>query len=141
MLLLLNCYNNSDDEISGNNTDGKYFVTSTKLGFACETKPKRIMLYVEKGRDGHPQPVDDVEIRDIACGTNHAVAVDSKKRVYSWGFGGYGRLGHAETKDEMIPRLIKFFDAQARGAKAVFCGNSFSMALTDVGKNNNLFIC
>ena len=99
------------------------------------------MFYVEKGRDGHTQPVDDVEIRDLACGTNHSVCVDSKKRVYSWGFGGYGRLGHAETKDEMIPRLIKFFDAQARGAKSVFCGNSYSMALTDVGECCKFVFC
>jgi hypothetical protein len=120
--------------IVGHNSDGKYFVTSTKLGFACETKPKRIMFYIEKGRDGHTQPVEDVEIREIACGTNHIVVVDSKKRAFSWGFGGYGRLGHAETKDEMLPRLIKFFDAQGRGVKSVYCGNTFSIAVTDVGK-------
>ncbi|KAF4532598.1 hypothetical protein B566_EDAN013376 [Ephemera danica] len=102
----------------GHNSDGKYFVTCNKLGFACETKPKRIMFYVEKGRDGHTQPVDDVEIRELACGTNHTVVVDSKRRAFSWGFGGYGRLGHADTKDEMLPRLIKFFDAQGRGVKS-----------------------
>lgn len=47
------------------------------------------------------------------------MARDSKKRAYAWGFGGYGRLGHAEPKDEMIPRLIKFFDGHNRGVLKV----------------------
>jgi len=64
----------------------------------------------------------------------HQVAVDSLKRVFSWGWGGLGRLGHAEQKDEMIPRLIKFFDTQSRGVKSVHCGSSFSLAINELGK-------
>ncbi|KAG8227165.1 hypothetical protein J437_LFUL001709, partial [Ladona fulva] len=55
----------------GHNTDGKYFVTSNKLAFACITVPKRIVFFIEKGRDGHVIPVEGVEVRDVACGTNH----------------------------------------------------------------------
>ncbi|XP_071451765.1 protein RCC2 homolog [Hetaerina americana] len=117
----------------GHNTDGKYFATSNKLAFACITSPKRILFFVEKGRDGHVVPVEGVEVTDVACGTNHTVIVDAQKRVFSWGFGGYGRLGHAEPKDEMIPRLIKVFDAQSRGVRSVYAGNSYSMALTELG--------
>jgi hypothetical protein len=68
----------------------------------------------------------------------HQVAVDSLKRVFSWGWGGLGRLGHAEQKDEMIPRLIKFFDTQSRGVKSVHCGSSFSLAINELGKNENV---
>lgn len=38
-----------------------------------------------------------------------------------------GRLGHAEQKDEMVPRLIKFFDSSNRGVRRVFCGSSFTL--------------
>jgi len=62
------------------------------------------------------------------------VAIDARKRAFSWGFGGLGRLGHAEQRDEMMPRLIKFFDSQNRGVKAVYCGNSYSLAINDFGK-------
>ncbi|KAK7861893.1 hypothetical protein R5R35_010793 [Gryllus longicercus] len=117
----------------GHNTDGKYFVTSTKLGFHCETTPKRIVFYVEKAKDGHISPVEVMEIIDFSCGSNHTVAIDVKKRVFSWGWGGLGRLGHAEQKDEFIPRLIKFFDSQSRGVKSVHCGSSYSLALNDFG--------
>lgn len=66
----------------GHNTDGKYFITSSKMSFHFETSPKRVPLYIEKAKDGHVTPVDDVQIVDFACGNNHTVAVDSKKRAY-----------------------------------------------------------
>ncbi|XP_046983465.1 protein RCC2 homolog [Schistocerca americana] len=117
----------------GHNTDGKYFVTSNKLGFHCETSPKRIVFYVEKAKDGHVTPVEVLEITDFSCGSNHTVAVDSKKRAFSWGWGGLGRLGHAEQKDELVPRLIKFFDSQSRGVRSVHCGSSYSLAVNELG--------
>lgn len=117
----------------GHNTDGKYFQTSTKMSFHFETSPKRVVLFIEKAKDGHVTPIDDVQIVDFSCGNNHTVAIDAKKRCYSWGFGGIGRLGHAEQKDEMVPRLIKYFDVQARGVHRVFCGSSYSLAISDIG--------
>lgn len=61
------------------------------------------------------------------------MAIDSKKRVYSWGFGGFGRLGHAEPKDEMVPRLMKFFESQGRGGRSIFCGSTFSLLVNELG--------
>lgn len=118
----------------GHNTDGKYFQTSTKMSFHNELAPKRVVLFIEKGKDGHVTPVDNVQIVDFSCGNNHTVAIDSKKRAYSWGFGGYGRLGHAEPKDEMVPRLIKHFESQGRGVRSVHCGATYSLAITDIGQ-------
>lgn len=61
------------------------------------------------------------------------MAIDDKKKAYSWGFGGYGRLGHSEPKDEMQPRLIKYFDVQRSGVKHVACGHAFSIAINEFG--------
>ncbi|PSN33959.1 Protein RCC2 [Blattella germanica] len=123
----------------GHNTDGKYFVTCNKLGFHSETAPKRIVFYIEKAKDGHITPVEVVEIVDFSCGSNHTVAVDSHKRVFSWGWGGLGRLGHAEQKDEMIPRLIKFFDTQSRGVKSVHCGAVYLFGQTKRTGEANMY--
>lgn len=101
--------------------------------FNYETSPKRIVLYIEKSKDGYVAPVDVTEIVDFACGQNHSVAIDSKKRAFSWGFGGLGRLGHAEQKDELVPRLIKYFDTQSRDVRSVHCGSSYSLTVTDIG--------
>ena len=59
--------------------------------------------------------------------------MDRKKRPYTWGWGGYGRLGHAEQKDEWVPRLIKFFDGNNRGVRQVYCGTAFTMAVNELG--------
>lgn len=117
----------------GHGTTGEYIAQSNKVSYNTEKVPKRISLYIEKGRDNRPSPVDFPEIIDIACGTNHSVALDSRKRVFSWGFGGYGRLGHADTKDEMVPRLLQFFSTTGRGVKSVHCGSSYSLAVNEHG--------
>ena len=120
----------------GHNSEGKYFTSGNKLSFHCETTPRRVVVFIEKTREGHVIPVDDVTISEIAAGVNHALAVDTKKRCFSWGFAGYGRLGHSETKNELIPRNIKSFDYAKRGAKKVWAGSTFSIALDESG---NLF--
>lgn len=84
----------------------------------------KVIVFVEKDQKGNSSPVQDVEIDQIACGVNHTVnrrrhldestrsdvvffqiAVDKKGRVFTWGFGGYGRLGHNNTANEMV-RLL-----------------------------------
>ncbi|XP_075213200.1 protein RCC2 [Lycorma delicatula] len=115
----------------GHNTNGEYIGKANKISFMCEKVPKPIVIYIEKTKDNHSIPVDVTDILDVACGTNHTVALDSRKRVFSWGFGGYGRLGHADTKDEMVPRQVKFFDTQGRGVKGIACGSSFSVAYNE----------
>lgn len=113
----------------GHNTDGKYFITNSKMAFHYEKVPKRIVLYVERGKDGHTTPLDRVEITDFSCGHYHTVAIDSKSRAFSWGFGGIGRLGHNEQRDELVPRLIKFLEPPNRGVRSVHCGSTYSIAI------------
>lgn len=48
----------------------------------------------------------------IAAGTNHAAALTEDGQVYSWGCGGYGRLGHGGAADELSPKRIKAFEPE-----------------------------
>lgn len=41
-------------------------------------------------RPSHPLP----PTLQLAVGYNHTIAVASDGGVWTWGFGGYGRLGH-----------------------------------------------
>nr|XP_002126864.1 protein RCC2 homolog [Ciona intestinalis] len=117
----------------GNNTDGKYFASGNKMAFDNVKNAFRIPLWVEKLKGGQVLPLNDVKITSISCGNNHVVALDSKKRVFTWGFGGYGRLGHSEQKDEHTPRLLTVFERAGRGAVQVYAGYSFSIALNEMG--------
>ncbi|KAM8927073.1 protein RCC2 [Pelodytes ibericus] len=117
----------------GHNSDGKYIARSKRIEYDCELIARRIAIFIEKTKDGQILPVPNVVVRDIACGSNHTLALDSQKRVFTWGFGGYGRLGHAEQKDEMVPRLVKLFDFPGRGASQIYAGVSSSFAVSEMG--------
>jgi hypothetical protein len=60
-----------------------------------------------------------------------------KNTVYSWGSGDEGRLGHGDTKEQLLPKEI----SAMREVKimAICAGGNFSMALsrkTKEKKNN-----
>jgi hypothetical protein len=61
-----------------------------------------------------------VRIRAVGAGKNHSLCVEDwadggLNRVFSFGFGGYGRLGHATADDEMYPREINAFQSYVAG--------------------------
>ena len=74
---------NSISKSTGHNSEGKYFTTGNKIAFNCELSPRKIVVFIEKSREGHVQPVDEPKIVDVACGINHTLAIDTKKRCFS----------------------------------------------------------
>lgn len=117
----------------GHGSTGEYIATQNKISFHFEKAPKPIIMFVEKSKESGQVALEPADILDVSCGANHTVCIDSKKRVFSWGFGGYGRLGHAEPKDEFVPRLIKLFSVQNRAIKSIHCGSSYCLAVTEHG--------
>lgn len=51
-----------------------------------------------------------VRITQIASGNQHTLAIDDEGRLFSWGCGKSGQLGHDNGVDCFEPRLIAFFD-------------------------------
>ncbi|XP_016647222.1 PREDICTED: protein RCC2 homolog [Prunus mume] len=86
----------------GHGTDNEYNTkdSSVRLAYEAQPRPKAITSLAGE------------TIVKVACGTNHTVAVDANGYVYTWGFGGYGRLGHREQKDEWAPRRVDVFQRQ-----------------------------
>uniref|UniRef100_A0A670ZWZ4 Regulator of chromosome condensation 2 n=1 Tax=Pseudonaja textilis TaxID=8673 RepID=A0A670ZWZ4_PSETE len=117
----------------GHNSDGKFIARAQRIEYDCELVPRRVAIFLEKTKDGQILPVPNIVVRDVACGANHTLILDSQKRVFSWGFGGYGRLGHAEQRDEMVPRLVKLFDFPGRGAVQIYAGYTCSFAVSETG--------
>ena len=103
----------------GNGETGEYFITANKLAFAncnvftrrttfCQAPNEKLWTNNEESK---VVPIDeDIRIQDIACGKHHSLAIeaasDQTPRVFSWGCGNYGCLGHGAQKDEYFPRLI-----------------------------------
>jgi len=117
----------------GHNDDGKFMAKANKIEFRYEYEPKQVMMFVEKdAKVKEVTPLATPFIKKIACGANHTVAIDDKFKAYSWGFGGYGRLGHADTTDEHVPRIIQALAGPRRGIADVVAGAQFNIAVAEI---------
>lgn len=59
-----------------------------------------------------PTPIDYLAGREIifvSAGEAHSACIDKTGILYTWGAGGYGRLGHGEDIDLPVPRKVEEF--------------------------------
>ena len=42
----------------------------------------------------------------VDCGRDHTLCVDADGEVWSWGYGGWGRLGHGHVNDLFVPTKV-----------------------------------
>jgi E3 ubiquitin-protein ligase HERC2 len=74
----------------------------------------------------------NVKIIQVSCGSYHSLALTADGRLYSWGYGAYGRLGHNDTSNVATPIKIEGFNYVPFAA--VSAGHSHSMALSEEGE-------
>ena len=98
----------SENGVLGHGTDGEHNVKegSVKLSYEAQPTPKRISRLVGHG------------CIDVACGAHHCAAVDKEGVCFTWGAGGYGRLGHKNQEDVWTPKPLM----DELRAKGVTCG-------------------
>lgn len=107
----------------GNGRTGEHILSKRSLAYDNVGTPQRVLF------PGQEQ----VSIVQVAAGTNHSVALDSDGKVWSWGFGGYGRLGHSSPDDELRPRLIDMLNAPHTRVGFITCGATSSFAVLKKG--------
>mmetsp|Transcript_8807 Transcript_8807/g.26145 ORF Transcript_8807/g.26145 Transcript_8807/m.26145 type:complete len:582 (-) Transcript_8807:2871-4616(-) len=132
----------------GNGETGEHFVTANKLAFDNKFGFSERTIFVENNPDDNnsndlnrktitiQQPI---KIQDIAAGKHHALALEapsaggnSGTRIFSWGCGNYGVLGHNRQKDEYFPRHVSFLNRSMTFTKLA-AGANCSLALTVQG--------
>lgn len=142
----------------GHGTDGSFIKDGGKgaaMQFRCVFLPRQVEKFVTK--DSHSKltaehNAADIKIKCVAAGKNHSVCLEEWEsnglnRVFSFGFGGYGRLGHTVNIDEVCPREITTFQSIVAGQQIpptnpqkqihqIVAGSTFSMALS---KSKNLY--
>jgi alpha-tubulin suppressor-like RCC1 family protein len=79
-----------------------------------------------------------VKVRAVAAGKNHSICMEEWEgepvnRIFTWGFGGYGRCGHNSGDDELVPRELTFFSRPLpqQRAREICAGATFSCAVTE----------
>ncbi|KAH1017237.1 hypothetical protein HUJ05_007910 [Dendroctonus ponderosae] len=74
--------------------------------------------------------ISQLKIVDISAGQYHNLALTHSGKVYSWGWGIHGQLGHGCCDNEYYPKLVKFDSP----VKQVAAGHAHSIILTCDGK-------
>mmetsp|Transcript_18157 Transcript_18157/g.23892 ORF Transcript_18157/g.23892 Transcript_18157/m.23892 type:complete len:547 (+) Transcript_18157:211-1851(+) len=94
----------------------------------------------EHGQLGHGDKVNkttpclvealrDKVLVQITCGWSHTVALTDDGKVYTWGNGDHGKLGHGDTLKVTTPRLVE--PLQNMRVVKVASYNEHTAALTD----------
>ena len=48
-----------------------------------------------------------VRVVGVAAGANHSIVLAADGRVFTFGFGGSGRLGHGDEENQSTPRVVE----------------------------------
>jgi len=114
----------------GNGTNGEYLAKGNKIDYNFVERPELRALVADSGCS---------QVSNVACGNNHTLALMADGSVFSWGFGGYGRLGHRDGADQFSPKQIEelgpasYTKRQGTGAKQLFAGSTGSFAIAASG--------
>jgi regulator of chromosome condensation len=102
------------------------------------------ILGFEKGNHTARFPVyiDGVtKVTQIACGTNHVLALDKDKHVFAWGNGQQNQLGRRVTErtltESLQPNRVGFHDSSVKRPSQriaqIACGDYHGLAIADDG--------
>ncbi|MBA0738511.1 hypothetical protein Gogos_011850, partial [Gossypium gossypioides] len=72
--------------------------------------------------------IADNFVEEIACGSYHIAILTSKTKVYTWGKGSNGQLGHGDINDRNTPTLVEFLKDKL--VKSVVCGSNFTAIIS-----------
>lgn len=108
-----------------------------QLGLGQFDKQKQPITFKES-----PTPLVGLfgkQIRHLAAGSNHVLALTEHGSVYSWGMGKDGRLGHNDYYDRWEPTLIeKLSRKHTKGTSyritVIGAGHAHSIACFDNGR-------
>ena len=78
-----------------------------------------------------PSPLGGERADSISAGTIHSCALTAAGSVWSWGNGRWGRLGHGDEQDQLLPKKIEAFAGQR--VVAVSAGEEHNLAVTADG--------
>jgi alpha-tubulin suppressor-like RCC1 family protein len=72
---------------------------------------------------------NDEKVIQISCGSSHSMALTESGRVFSWGYNGFGQLGHNNTKNVNKSTIILL----SNEIQKISCGLTHSLLLSRNG--------
>lgn len=107
-------FGSSEFGVLGNGSDGAYNKAdgSIKMAYVVQATPQKILKLADR------------TVVAAAAGPQHCAALDEEGRCFTWGCGGYGRLGHRDQKDIHVPTELP-----EMRAISVSCGSAYTAAI------------
>jgi len=91
------------------------------------------------GPQNYPRVVrTDEQFIFVSCGSQHTAALDANSKLYTFGAGWYGRLGHGNMDNQYSPKRVEAFGTVTQ-VSDVQCGGYHTVAL--VGQHRHLWLC
>lgn len=81
------------------------------------------------------RPLRSQKIRFLACGEDHTAALTIDGRMFTFGSGAYGQLGHCSYSNEILPRQV--LELSGNEVTQIACGRCHTLA--HVSKTGRLF--
>ncbi|XP_038209104.1 probable E3 ubiquitin-protein ligase HERC2 [Zerene cesonia] len=72
-----------------------------------------------------------LEVIAIACGGAHSACLTARGRIYTWGKGRYGRLGHGDSEDQLVPKMVEALANYRVIDVACGSGDAQTLCITD----------
>ena len=73
----------------------------------------------------------------MECGYKHVIAKSTLGKIYTWGWGAKGQLGHGHFDSEVSPRLL-IIEKNKHKEKAIQIAAGFSHSLIMLETNREL---
>ena len=115
-----------------------------KFHSICLTSRQNIFTWGQgsNGRLGHDNEEDQLKPKEIytlsqrkpkfiAAGESHSAAITEKSNLFTWGNGGFGRLGHGHDIKECSPKMVEQLADVA--LVSVSCGSFHTLAVAESG--------
>jgi len=74
-----------------------------------------------------------VSVVNISCGQYHTAAISNQGKLFTWGSGKWGQLGHGVRLDERFPRKVES-DRKMGLFTKVACGDRHTAVVNDEGR-------
>lgn len=75
-----------------------------------------------------------VSITNISCGQYHTAAISNQGKLFTWGSGKWGQLGHSVRLDERFPRKVEVERSKMGNFIRVACGDRHTAVINDEGR-------
>ena len=94
-----------------NGRDGGFYAA-----FVALSDPARVVYAMgtvdDDAQGGEPTPslvegLLGLAVASVCCGGQHAAVLTASGEVYTWGRGGFGRLGHGDAHSLKAPKLVR----------------------------------